>query len=134
MIKTTDFRKGNLIAERDDSVIEISGINGDETIRIWNKEKTETLGCFSLDCFNPIPLTKELARDLGFTVTDMGDFWEFTKGDFTLIQLKVPMTGKVLIPFYILHSEKSKYIKVPYVHKLQNLYYEIEGTELTLKQ
>ena len=64
----------------------------------------------------------------------MGDFWEFNKDSFQLIQLKVPITNKVLEPAFILHSKKAKHIKVKYVHKLQNLYYEIEGKELTLNK
>src|SRR3989337_1809746 len=70
--------------------------------------------------FSPIVLTKELARDFGFEVIDMGDFWEFNKGDFQLIQFKTPLNNGILEPVFIIHSKTSKHIKVPFVHKLQH--------------
>jgi hypothetical protein len=98
-----------------------------------NEDRLEILMAVrNYDELNGINLTKEWCRDFGFEITDMGDFWEYNKGDFQLIQFKVPLTNKVLEPVYVLHSKKSKHIKVPYVHKLQNLYYEIEETELIL--
>lgn len=77
-----------------------------------------------------IILTKEVAKKFGFEIVDMGDFWEFNLGDFQLIQLKSHMLPVEPVPFYVLHSKKSRHIKVPFAHKLQNLYYAIEGKEL----
>ncbi|MES2138651.1 MAG: hypothetical protein V4511_03015 [Bacteroidota bacterium] len=83
------------------------------------------------EAIEPVKLTKEWARDLGFEVIDMGDFWEFEKGDFKMIQLKAPILNRMMPISYLLFGEKkSKHVKLPFVHKLQNLYFEIEGAEL----
>lgn len=80
----------------------------------------------------PIQLTKEWFKKLGFTITDMADHWEFEKGDFSLFQLKMEILNREMPPFYILHSKTSQHIKVPYVHRLQNLYYEIKNHPLQI--
>lgn len=133
MINTKEFRLSNLVQTKNKALATVELLDmeygTDKSIRAWRIDKT----MMGTEDPEPVELTKEIAEKLGFEIVDMGDFWEFNKGDFQLIQFKVPMTGKVLTPVYILHSKKAKHIKVPYVHKLQNLYYEIEGTELILK-
>ncbi len=125
MITTNDFRKGNLMQDQQARLCLVEEIS-DERF-----SAPAIHGALTSLPNEPIVLTKEWAKDFGFDVVDMGDHWEFNKGDFQLIQIKVPMTGKELTPVYVLHSKKSKHIKVPYVHKLQNLYYELENEELT---
>ena len=40
--------------------------------------------------FAPLPLTKEILRDnLGFEISDMGDFWQCQREDFILLQIKL---------------------------------------------
>ena len=128
MIKENDFRKGNFLHDREGNLCRVEILTIDEI-------KAPAL--FSAITKLPnvlILLTKEWFNDFGFEVRDMGDYWEFTKDDFQVIQLKIPLTDKVLDPVFILHSKKSKRIIIKYVHKLQNLYYEIEGKELILKK
>jgi|SRR3972149_4135576 len=122
MIEVNQLRCGNTVS------------NGRKPISI-DLEFFELLNDGSNDIseFPFIQLTKEWAHYLGFEVIDMGDFWEFNKGDFQLIQFKTPINNGTLEPVFVIHSKTSKHIKVPYVHKLQNLYFEIEGMELIYK-
>jgi hypothetical protein len=124
------YRLGNIVQGPKGDIAQIHYLNTehgrDKNIRAWYLDKPQ----YGTQEPQPIPLTKEWADKLGFEVIDMGDYWEFNKGDFQLLQIKVPLTGKCLPPAYVLHTKKSKHIKVEFVHKLQNLYYEVEGEEL----
>jgi hypothetical protein len=73
--------------------------------------------------YQPIPLTKEWFLKFGFieTTSKSGLIRNFTKGNF---KLEMSNSGN----FYF--GKKL----TPYVHKLQNLYYELEDNELTLKK
>lgn len=126
MITINELRIGNYLSDREGRLCKVEFISPEE-FRAYAIKGGKT----SLPN-EKIKLTKEWARNLGFTVTDLGDFWEFEKNGFILIQLKIPITGKELPPFYILHSKKSQHIKIHYVHKLQNLYFEIKEEELKL--
>ena len=90
-------------------------------------------GAFTTHGHTGITLTKEIASDFGFIITDFGDYWEFERRGFILVQFKLKVGVKVkdLVPSYILPSTQPKHIKVPTVHKLQNLYSEIMEEELT---
>lgn len=126
MIKVNELRIGNYLNDGNGRLCTVEFISPQEF-----RASAIKGGVTSLPNENII-LTKEWARDLGFVVTDLGEFWEFEKKDFLLIQLKSSITGKDLPPFYMLHSKKTKHVKIPYVHKLQNLYFEIQNEELTL--
>lgn len=126
MITVNELRIGNYLSDKKGRLCKVEFISPEEY-----RAYAIVGGSTSLPN-EKILLTKEWARDLGFTVTDLGDFWEFEKNGFILIQLKIPITGKELPPFYILHSKKSQHIKIHHVHKLQNLYFEIKDEELTL--
>lgn len=119
MIQFSDLRINNLINYQGEDITLTEELFG----KVLYENDPEAI--------EPVSLTKEWARDLGFEVIDMGDFWEFEKGDFKMIQLKMPIMKRMMPISYLLFGEKkSKHIKLPFVHKLQNLYFEIEGTEL----
>lgn len=92
------------------------------------------------DFFQPVPvgslrcviLTKDILKNnLGFDVHDMGDFWQFERNGFVLIQAKMAMAPEVEMPFtFGFKTTTSKTRKFTEVHKLQNFYYEIQEEEL----
>lgn len=126
MIQTNELRIGNYLSDKEGRLCKVEFISPEEFRAYAIAGGRTTLPN------EKIKFNKEWAKKLGFTITDMGDFWEFEKNGFTMIQLKIPITGKELPPFYMLHSKKPQYIKIHHVHKLQNLYFEITEQELTL--
>jgi len=78
-----------------------------------------------IDFPKPIPLTEELLVRLGFNKSKGKNLKEFILGDFIIYTY--PETGIEL--YYGVWS----HIKIQYVHQLQNLYFTLTGTELTLK-
>lgn len=86
------------------------------------------------DKYNPIELTKEvLKNNLGFEVTDMGDFWQAQNEDFVLVQIKFNF-GNVQMPWiFMINSSMQGSIKFNSVHHLQNTYYDLKGKELKWK-
>lgn len=82
---------------------------------------------------NPLPLTKEILRDnLGFDISDMGDFWQCQKEDFVLIQIKLQFGN---MPYmFVLKSSIKESVNFYYVHHLQNTYLDLKGELLVWKQ
>lgn len=80
----------------------------------------------------PMPLTKEILKDnLGFDVTDMGDFWQAEKEDFVLVQIKLSIGN---MPYmFVLKSSIKESVNFYYVHHLQNTYLDLKGELLTWK-
>jgi hypothetical protein len=124
MIKKAELRFGNLLnfIEEGNTCDIITNI---KTLK-WLQDDPEDFN----SKHEPIELTKEIFKELGFEVTDMGDYWEYQKENFYLIQVKIPILDKLTSPMFVLNSEKSSHLKVKYVHRLQNLYYEIKNEEL----
>ena len=82
--------------------------------------------------YEPIPITKENLRDnLGFSIIDMGDFWQCEKEDFILIQVKLSFGT---MPYmFVLKSSIKESVNFYHVHHLQNTYLDLKG-ELLLWQ
>lgn len=80
----------------------------------------------------PMPLTKEILRDnLGFEISDMGDFWQCQKEDFVLIQIKLSFGN---MPYmFMLKSSIKESVNFYYVHHLQNTYLDLKGELLLWK-
>lgn len=132
MIISKDLRIGNYLL-KDGKIVEVAVINSDNTIRVWNEEKTNTLGCFCfrLKDFEPIPLTEEWLLKFGFLYN--GWNWDFQsyrfhaqgkndRGEFYNTEFGIRKNKEVFnISF-----------KIQYVHELQNLYFSLTGKELTI--
>jgi hypothetical protein len=122
-MKATELRIGNLVQlgahYREIKSFTRTDINPIETTIYLGL--TEKLKNYPVD-FNeiePIPLTEEWLLKFGF-VKDKTDN-TYYKGDF-----------EILLPVYF--KWKGSIIKPKkYVHKLQNLYYELENEELSIK-
>lgn len=84
------------------------------------------------DVFQVLPLTKEILRDnLGFEVSDMGDFWQCQREDFILIQIKLQFGN---MPYmFVLKSSIKESVNFYYVHHLQNTYLDLKGELLLWK-
>jgi len=73
----------------------------------------------------PIQLTKEILKNnLGFEAHDMGDFWQFEKEDFVLIQVKMQY-GEMPYMF-VLKSSIKEAVNFHHVHHLQNTYLDLK--------
>lgn len=113
MIDARDLRIGNNLLFRN-KIIEVAVINSDNTIRFWNSDKTDTVGCFKTNEFNPIPLTEEILLKC-----DTGDCG---------LTLKYNNARQCYAVYYI----DTLLTFVTYLHEWQNLYYCLTGQELNV--
>ena len=115
MIEAHDLRIGNYVSTTD-TLIPIHKIKAGDLVSITN-------GHFKrLDLqINPIPLTQEWLIKFGFEFLRRqgGTQGVFSNG---LIDLILSNSGNIYYKIKIL----------PYVHKLQNLYYALKDEELTI--
>lgn len=107
-LKANELRIGNLVNYNDEYFTVLS-ISED-----WLQLDNEYLNSHIAD-LQPIPLTEEWLFRFGYTEKD------FSNGNII----------KVINGGYIITTLSNKEIK--YVHKLQNLYYELKDNELKLK-
>ena len=89
-------------------------------------------GLLMFEKLEPLPLTKEILRDnLGFDISDMGDFWQCQREDFILIQVKISFGT---MPYmFVLKSSIKESVNFYYVHHLQNTYLDLKGELLQWK-
>lgn len=119
-MKATELRIGNWIEikdQEDKTFAQIEGIGNLQQVagQLWSIEELE-----------PIPLTEEWLERFGFISDPYHD--TYIKGYFTLNCDKT--RGKLEL---WLNNVTGKVLYVKQVHKLQNLFFEIEGEELQLK-
>lgn len=84
--------------------------------------------------FEPIELSVEILKEnLGFEVSDLGDFWQCEKGDFVLMQPKLSIIS-INMPFiFVLKSSIEGSVTFTHVHHLQNTYLDLKGEQLEWK-
>lgn len=84
--------------------------------------------------FEAMNITKEILKDnLGFTIHDMGDFWQCEKEDFILVQPKLQL-GAIEMPYiFVLKSSINGSVQFKHVHHLQNTYLDLKGELLQWK-
>jgi len=130
VLKANDLRIGCII-EKSGDICSVASINSDNTIRIFNEDKTDTWGCFALRIFNPIPLTEEWLIKLGFErdlqinlyrlYNDFGTIVYYPKSSVEKSKFSFMLIGYCFVTYEILH-----------LHELQNLYFALTGSELTV--
>jgi len=115
-LKANELRIGNLFDEFDDGILAIEEIKKDSDgfKGYYAVFKNNSIKCHTR-YLKPIPLTEEWLFRFGYTEKD------FSNGNII----------KVINGGYIITTLSNKEIK--YVHKLQNLYYELKDNELKLK-
>jgi hypothetical protein len=111
-MEATELRIGNLVQWSDETQIVPITIT--------------RLGNFSvgMESIKPIPLTEEWLLNFGFEKYHSNMFVK---------------EGRLTVNWYLLHeyyfiSFNHKRVELKYVHQLQNLYYSLTGTELSLAQ
>jgi hypothetical protein len=75
------------------------------------------------DDFNPIPLSEEWLKKFGFSKTEEYDKNVYRLKNVVIIEGDIIIGGDVFYYFRV---------RLDYVHKLQNLYFALTGTELTI--
>ena len=78
------------------------------------------------DTYEPIPITEEWLLKFGFEKIIGSNESNFTNGFYNLF---VNSLGEVNFYFF---KEGDWYQKIDYVHQLQNLYFALTGSELTV--
>jgi hypothetical protein len=126
MIQPSEFRVGNYIIEND-SLSSIHSLT--DGINIVDHPYGEDKQI--IPAISPIPLTEEWLLKCGFLVHPGQTFW-FKK---SLPEIRIYKYNDVWISDS--DTEDHNMIKLPhkvhYVHQLQNLYFSLVGTELTIK-
>lgn len=127
-MKSNELSIGNYLL-KDGKIVEVAVINADNTIRIWNEEKTNTLGCYRLTEFDTIKITKENLLRLCFEFPTYNTDEVYLKKDGISIVFELDEDG-----FFYTAGEGIKLSRqLKYVHEVQNLVYELGRIELTLK-
>lgn len=118
-MKASELRIGNLVLDTFGKEVEVKDIMTYGINSQW--------GCstFNYEELKPIPLTEEWLLKFGFKYTKMEvGFNQFRKG---ILELSITPNGYELFFTY-------KWVKIEYVHQLQNLYFALTNEELTYEQ
>lgn len=127
-VTVSELRIGNLIQKRDDICV-LASINTDETIRIYNEDKTDTWGCFALRIFNAIPLTEDWFLKFGYV--KKGKYLYCHDNSTRVFKSESCNSYWFELGYDIENGVEWKMIThFEYVHQLQNLYFAISGSEL----
>lgn len=118
-MKATELRIGNVIMDYE----EIITVDGIDDIDVFNKN----IGDIPLHTINPVQITEEWLLKFGFEKTYESQF-----------RLKYDHPRNYIGYDFSKTEEKSMedfrfyghYIKIKYVHQLQNLYFALTGEEL----
>lgn len=122
MIQVNELRIGNILLLDESEAVIVLWVRPQNIQIIRLGETYPSSIILDLDRLSPIPLTKEWLLKFGFDICNtVGGFekWELSNG-FRLLDGKPPAL-KACQP-------------VQYVHQLQNLYFALTQTELTLTQ
>jgi len=86
---------------------------------------------YDLDQINPIPLTKEWLFNFGFVHDTYGNFsLELNKDVFLVLY----MNEIAKLQQFVSIAEHTISIKIEFIHQLQNLYFVLTETELTINK
>lgn len=124
-MNANELRIGNFIEKNGDACV-LASINTDDTIRIFNDDRTDTFGCFCLRIFNPIPLNEEWLLKLGLKKTYSNGYGLNGEHEFDLLYNDV-------IGYRFSMEGQYGYPEIKYVHQLQNLYFALTNEELICK-
>lgn len=126
-MKASELRIGNYIQDKNGRSIEILKVAhiGEEMINYWMES-----------AYQSIPITEEWLLKFGFEKDEyIQQDWSYalnTKARVSLVYYKGDPSC-----FSIYHDDKPLDFpggRVTYVHQLQNLYFALTGTELTIKE
>lgn len=84
---------------------------------------------FDLENFKPIPLTEKWLKDFGYFIVETNECVEAFKENF---RYSIQQVEENVNWFWC--DGETVLTTIKYVHQLQNLYFALTGTELTLNQ
>lgn len=128
MVKSNELREGNLIADDLGRIVKVESIFYDR----FNLEFVDgQLYSSPLSEHSPIPLTPEILEKAGF---EESHFFEGVhSGVYNKNGLKIGLDGDDLVKAqYTAIFGGDIFVKVQYLHQLQNLYFALTGEELTI--
>lgn len=134
MIKATELRTGNYIIDIQSVQIPRMGIRSTGIIQVKAQgisyiDMSEQFAAY----YEPIPLTEEWLLKLGFTIRSTSDWWtNYLTSDKKFMISKCnqdsPEAGAIVGKFY--WGDICK--EIEFVHRLQNLVYELTDKELVV--
>lgn len=122
MIEPKELRIGNLIQTKFGSIVNIVAIDITSCLIEFETGKIDRRVYLELE---PIELIEEWLLKCGFE-KENDYMYSINKGTIDYFSIWIFSDG-------IYFCELSKPIKLKYVHKLQNLYFELRDKELTIK-
>tara|TARA_R110000850_G_scaffold262851_1_gene391547 strand:+ start:27 stop:410 length:384 start_codon:yes stop_codon:yes gene_type:complete len=127
MIQSNELRIGNWINLYDNFNSQVTGLTN--TKKVWCvKNPIDEKCAWFTNNLNAIPLTEEWLIDFGFKRgEDKNRFNLDGKEIYIFTDVNDKPTKVVFNP-----SSSTLYVNLKYVHKLQNLFFELNGIELTL--
>lgn len=124
-MKASELRIGNLLQDKEGNIYKVTTLDEDHsaerTIMAWNI-KNPAYGKDD-DSLMPIELTEEWLVK-----------FEFENDEITWSNGSIMLSGDGACWFKHFNTGNKLGIDVKYVHQLQNLYFALTGTELTVKQ
>jgi hypothetical protein len=119
-MKAEELRIGNSVQYASTGLHFFVGSINKDGLDVYNDIESTWI---EIDQFEPIPLTEEWLVRLGFE--DRGSIFKLSS---ILIRYD---EGK----FYFIYNEPFlESIEIKFVHQLQNLFYALKGSELTIKE
>ena len=131
-MKASELKIGNLVS-LDGRVSTVLGIDHRNSLKVKNDFSTFQTSCLNVE---PIPLTEDWLKRFRFEKDNYGTFVlnSIDKNENDL-WLKI-QDNDFGIALNLFHNKKEPTFldSISYLHQLQNLYFALTGTELTLKQ
>lgn len=115
-MKVNELRIGNYVLENGKNIKQVTGILNDAIF-------TNSAG---VQIVNPIPLTEQWLLDLGFTIINFNGI--------EAIKENIRYSVKSIDGYdgYLICDGDTVLTNLKYVHRFQNLWYELTNIELTL--
>lgn len=139
MIQANELRIGDWVNEEVLGNVRVSAVLSDTVAVLAKSMKVDRTiedkeFSMNLSNINPIPLTPEILERAGFVKTEhklpLLTYYDYRLGN--CVASVIP--SGIEIEFCGLDIEERTYItKVNHIHQLQNLYFALTGTELTIK-
>lgn len=128
MLKPEELRIGNIVRTSSSKPLPIFGIFGDTIWLDCGKYQVDE----TVESIEPIPIAEEWLLKFGFIVrNNIDDLYEKLHENNLGYVISLTKSGKYDFHFPSLYAGE---ITIQYAHQLQNLYFALTGTELTIKE
>jgi hypothetical protein len=126
-MNANELRIGNLVMMGTRTIVQINQLRGSE---VFTNTKVALIES-AINDIKPIPLTPEILEKCGFEAPD----YRFPNHSFYSLQNWLEVSGEVRQSIWLLYANDDEYrtgTEFQYLHQLQNLYFALTGTELTV--